>query len=187
MNIAMSTHSRQSAMSLGIVLLLHTAVLYAVIRSTDFVAPSLSVPLSISFSTVDEPTLAKPKVTPRKPEPTPVPQAAVTPAPQPQPVAEKTPEEPASAPATVLTEKDVDYLNNPKPGYPRLSQRLGEHGKVMVRAYVNADGSVSQVSIQTGSGYARLDNAAKEVLERWKFRPRAAGAWVIVPFLFTLT
>lgn len=180
--------SRQSAMSFGIVVLLHAVALYAVIRSTDFVPPSLSVPMSISFSTADDVTVSKPKVVPRKQEQQPIPQTATATMPEPDVApTSKVPDEPTPAAASVLSEKDVDYLNNPPPGYPRVSQKLGEHGRVMVRAYVNSDGSVSQVSIQTSSGYTRLDNAAKNVLERWKFRPRSSGAWVIVPFLFTLT
>lgn len=94
-------------------------------------------------------------------------------------------------------EKDIaasytaDYLKNPRPAYPPMSRRLGEEGKVLLRVYVAADGSVSQVTVQNGSGYERLDEAAMRAVKNWKFAPAKKGgasisSWVNVPIVFSL-
>lgn len=94
------------------------------------------------------------------------------------------------APMT-LPNLNADYLNNPAPTYPALSRQLGEQGKVLLRALVNADGSVAQVTLRKTSGYDRLDSAALETVKQWRFVPakRAAqpvAAWVVVPISFSL-
>ena len=86
---------------------------------------------------------------------------------------------------------DADYLHNPKPVYPPLSRRLGEEGKVLLKVRVTAQGTAEQVDIQTGSGYARLDAAARDAVLRWRFVPARRGdepvaASVIVPITFAL-
>jgi protein TonB len=75
--------------------------------------------------------------------------------------------------------------------YPSLSKRLGETGKVFLRAHVLPDGQPDQVEIRTSSGYARLDNAAAEAVRRARFVPRRVGGvavdqWVLVPISFNL-
>lgn len=86
---------------------------------------------------------------------------------------------------------DADYLDNPKPAYPRLSRRLGEQGRVLLRVYVNADGGPAQIEIARSSGHERLDSAAQEAVRGWQFAParqgdRALAAWVVVPIVFSL-
>lgn len=86
---------------------------------------------------------------------------------------------------------DADYLNNPAPAYPSASRRLGEEGKVMLRVFVDTEGRAGQIEIETGSGFARLDRAAREAVGRWKFVParrgsETVGAWVLVPVVFSL-
>jgi protein TonB len=97
--------------------------------------------------------------------------------------------------ATELPRFDADYLDNPKPHYPALSRRLGESGRVLLRVFVEANGRASRVELRKSSGFARLDEAAREVLYRWRFIParrvengtqHAVGAWVIVPITFKL-
>ncbi|MBI5912488.1 MAG: energy transducer TonB [Betaproteobacteria bacterium] len=86
---------------------------------------------------------------------------------------------------------DAAYLDNPAPGYPALSRRMGEEGQVILRVFVEPNGRPSQVQIKTGSGSPRLDQAAQEAVWRWKFFParrgaEAIGAWVLVPIDFNL-
>lgn len=86
---------------------------------------------------------------------------------------------------------DADYLDNPAPVYPALSRRLGEQGRVLLRVYVLADGSVGQVEVRESSGFERLDRAARETVVRWRFVParqgeRPVAAWVLVPISFSL-
>jgi len=109
--------------------------------------------------------------------------------PQPSPVA---PPAPVIAEAVIIPPKfNADYLDNPAPGYPSLSKRLGEQGKVFLRVLVNSQGFPDKVEIDKSSGFARLDNAALHAVERWKFVPARQGAQavvasVIVPVSFVL-
>lgn len=86
---------------------------------------------------------------------------------------------------------DADYLDNPPPAYPAVSRRMGEEGKVVLRVFVEPSGRPGQIQIHTGSGSARLDQAAQESVARWKFVPahrgaEPVGAWVLVPIQFSL-
>lgn len=86
---------------------------------------------------------------------------------------------------------DADYLHNPQPEYPRISRRMHETGRVMLRVQVSADGKPLQVEISKSSGFERLDRAAHDAVTRWKFIPARQGqqnitSWVVVPILFNL-
>ncbi len=128
------------------------------------------------------------------PPPEPVPLPAVLPAPVPQTaVAAAAPPSPAAPRAEPVTPPvfDADYLHNPAPAYPGLSRRMGEQGRVLLRVYVNADGSAGQIEVRASSGSERLDRAARETVGRWRFVPARQGdrplaAWVLVPISFSL-
>ncbi|MCA1805390.1 MAG: energy transducer TonB [Xanthomonadaceae bacterium] len=96
------------------------------------------------------------------------------------------------APAVVTAVRfDAAYLNNPAPAYPRASRRRGEQGRVLLQVQVDARGLPQQVEIHKGSGYARLDAAAREAVQRWRFVPARRGdeaiaASVLVPILFQM-
>lgn len=86
---------------------------------------------------------------------------------------------------------DADYLNNPAPEYPRASRALSEEGRVLLRVQVGEDGRALQVLLDTSSGFARLDRAAREAVARWRFVParqgqQAIAGWVKVPVVFEL-
>jgi protein TonB len=105
--------------------------------------------------------------------------------PAPQPVA-------AAEPATITPPVfSADYLENPAPAYPALSRRLGEQGKVILRVLVNPAGTADEVQVRNSSGHARLDEAARDTVRRWKFVPAKRGAepvaaWVLIPISFRL-
>lgn len=116
-------------------------------------------------------------------------------APQPEPVAApvvQAPPAPAPAPAPAVAARfDADYLQNPKPVYPPMSRRQGEEGKVVLRVRVSAQGLPLAVEVKQSSGFARLDEAARAAVERWRFVPARQGdepveAAVLVPLNFTL-
>ena len=124
--------------------------------------------------------------------PPPVPVVVAAPAPMPitQPVVVQTPEEPEEITMTSQMLTAV-YLRNPKPTYPSLSRRMSEQGTVMLRVFVNAVGDAARVDLKESSGFPRLDKAALEAVEGWKFVPakkgeRAVAAWVVVPIKFSL-
>jgi len=101
------------------------------------------------------------------------------------------PSTPAPAPRVELPSSDADYLQNPKPPYPSLSKRLGEQGKVVVRALIALDGTAQQAQIKQSSGFDRLDQSALATVQRWRFVPgKRAGVaeamWFNVPITFVL-
>lgn len=102
---------------------------------------------------------------------------------------------PAAAPAAPAAPKTissgVEYLSPPRPEYPILSRRRGEEGKVVLRALINPKGRPDQVEIQTSSGSVRLDEAARQAVQRAVFKPhmedgKAVAVYAIVPIKFQL-
>ncbi len=104
---------------------------------------------------------------------------------------------PASAKAAEIEEVieqpkfGVAYLNNPAPSYPRLSRKIGEEGRVLLKVLVSAEGAANTVNVEKSSGYTRLDQAAIDAVKRWKFIParkgsQALSAYVLVPIQFSL-
>ncbi|OHX12334.1 energy transducer TonB [Chromobacterium sphagni] len=83
------------------------------------------------------------------------------------------------------------YLNNPQPAYPAISKEEGETGTVKLRVHVSAQGLPLEVSVQSSSGFTRLDRAALASVKRWRFIPAKRGAepiayTYIVPVEFSL-
>ena len=152
--------------------------------------------------------IAQPRVEPRKEHPKPIPKTVVQPQPvEPAPIiaaANETPAlmiAPAPPPAPVAVPElappltmpifSADYLDNPAPSYPALSRRLHEQGRVLLRVLVNPGGRADEVQVQSSSGHARLDTAARETVRSWKFVPAKRGtepvpAWVLIPVSFKL-
>ncbi len=98
---------------------------------------------------------------------------------------------PSPPPAVLPPRFDAEYLDNPRPNYPALSRRLGEEGKLLLRVWVGADGRAREVQVKEGSGFARLDQAARDAVGRWRFVPARRGSeaiegWVLVPISFAL-
>lgn len=119
---------------------------------------------------------------------TPAPVTAVATA---EPAAPPAPPSPAAPPRIELPSSSADYLNNPPPPYPALSKRLGEQGKVVIRAFIDANGVATQAQIRTSSGYDRLDQAALQTVLKWRYVPgKRAGVaeamWFNVPIHFVL-
>jgi periplasmic protein TonB len=95
------------------------------------------------------------------------------------------------SPSLVEPSADADYLKNPPPGYPRISRRNGEQGTVVVRVFISTQGTPEKAEVRTSSGFARLDQAALEAVQRWRFVPgRRHGTpeamWFNIPVRFIL-
>jgi periplasmic protein TonB len=100
-------------------------------------------------------------------------------------------EAPPAPPMVTPARFDADYLSNPKPVYPVASRRLGEEGKVTLRVKVSPDGTPITVEIKQSCGFPRLDGAARDAVEHWRFVPARRGdaaieSWVSVPIIFSL-
>lgn len=67
--------------------------------------------------------------------------------------------------------------------YPPISQRLGEHGSVIVAFTITTEGTVDNAHVQTSSGSDRLDNAAVTCVTHWRYGPAKndAGQPIAVP------
>jgi periplasmic protein TonB len=87
--------------------------------------------------------------------------------------------------------REVEYLYNPPPDYPRRARRLGLEGEVLIRARVHPDGECDDLVLRQSSGHALLDQAAMEAVRMWRFRPARRGderiaRWVEIPVRFRL-
>lgn len=88
--------------------------------------------------------------------------------------------------------KAPSHCGNKKPSYPMMSKRFGERGTVLIRAWVESDGSVSKADVLKSSGFERLDQAALTSVRTWRFEPGLqegvpTGMPVHIPFSFGQT
>jgi protein TonB len=95
---------------------------------------------------------------------------------------------PRSAPKLISS---VEYVREPAPRYPPQSRRLGEQGLVVLRVLIDEKGQACSIEVESSSGYARLDHAAKEAVGRAAFRPYVEDgeprrALVLIPIEFSL-
>ncbi len=86
---------------------------------------------------------------------------------------------------------DAAYLHNPKPKYPAVAVARNWEGLVRLRVYVLPNGTAGQVLLHQSSGHDALDEAALDVVQRWRFVPakrgeQAIASWVVVPLVFKL-
>lgn len=84
-----------------------------------------------------------------------------------------------AAPVPVAAPKHVERTapvidaqrNCAKPEYPSASRRLDEAGTVTLRFLIDVSGQVLESKVETSSGFARLDEAARTALGRCRFKP----------------
>ncbi len=140
--------------------------------------PSLDVPLlALEQAASPSPTMAQ--VLPPAPPPAPVASTEATPAPA-----------PSLAPRTIPPSA-VQYLVPPAPVYSRVSARMRESGKALVRVYIDEAGLPRNVQIATSTGFARLDDAAVAAVRNCRFKPynengAAVAGWAAIPIEFEL-
>lgn len=92
---------------------------------------------------------------------------------------------PTPAPLTIAASA-VQYLEPPVLVYPRVSQRNGERGRVIVRVLIDPAGVPREVQVAVSSGFVRLDDAAVAAVRLARFKPhtengQALAAWTKVP------
>lgn len=96
---------------------------------------------------------------------------------------------PDAGPVVVM---NPDYREPPQPPvYPPRSVMLGQQGRVLVRAAIDAEGVPESVAVWESSGHPLLDSAAVTAVKRWRFVPARRGgvpvaALVQVPVNFRL-
>jgi protein TonB len=75
--------------------------------------------------------------------------------------------------------------------YPRASKILDEQGVVMLSVRIGIDGWPLEIIIGASSGHSRLDQAARDAVAHWRFRPVTRDgvpieAWTKLPIAFRL-
>lgn len=77
------------------------------------------------------------------------------------------------------------------PAYPAHAKRLGEQGRVIVRAELDEQGSVAMARVAQSSGSPRLDEAGVAAVRQWRCQPamrdgQAVRAVAMQPFNFVI-
>ena len=100
--------------------------------------------------------------------------------------AEKATVKPASqAGETTAKLTPPDLNGNALPRYPEQARRLGWEGRVLLRIWINQQGTVTQVEVEETSGYSLLDAAAVSSVRTWRVQPAqrngqpVAGSWLL--------
>ena len=186
---------------LAAVIVIHVAIVYLLAVSMGVVdAPKFAQPVQAVF--IPEPTAPEPEQPKIKPQ---IAEVAPPTAEQPPeiqfdepvvPVAENP--MPASAnaiaarPAVGETSQQLATASRVEPTYPPASRRAGEAGTVRLKVLVDENGRTKDVQVAQTSGFSRLDDAAKQAVRRWKFKPameagKAIPIWTQVAITFRLT
>lgn len=79
------------------------------------------------------------------------------------------------------------------PVYPDRARREGWEGNVRIRFQVLTNGKTDNISVETSSGFALLDEAAVDAIRQWQFIPaknrhtnQAVSCWTYVTLVFQL-
>lgn len=189
-----------------LVLALHAAALWGLWAHRLIPAPQDAATLFVNFIAppappkVDPPLKREPPKTRLEEKPQSrqlVAEAAVTsPAevavpPAPTPVISAPADTRPSGPVTLGAELSVSCPERRAPNYPLLSRRLGETGTTLLRVEVDEQGQVAAAHVVTGSGHARLDEAALAAVRTWRCTPpqrngQALRAVALQPFKFQM-
>jgi protein TonB len=129
---------------------------------------------------------------PAPPAPTPHPIAAPRPAPAPAPhLGNNQPAGYGLVVDTKIIPARPDARINVPPAYPPAALGHGEQGRVLLSIQVAPSGRASAVLIMASSGYAILDNAARDAVLGWRFVPadfRGKPVWstLLLPVTFQI-
>jgi len=203
---------RDRTMVVASVVLVHVLLLWSYASLSGLFNPAHHGPahheMSISMSLPEQSQTApkpQPVVNPKAIGLQPVqptPQAAIPAVPvdtPPSPVESNTPV--STGPVTNgpvtngLADREPDYqaayLNNPKPEYPIVANRMGWQGRVVLNVEVLASGLPGQIKLHQSSGHDVLDNAAMQAVHSWRFVAARQGGqviakWLLVPISFML-
>jgi protein TonB len=80
-------------------------------------------------------------------------------------------------------------VHNPAPEYPAAALQARQTGRVVLLVGIQPDGSVAWAKLAQPSGVSSLDQAALQVIRRWRFSPTdeaTAVRTIRVPFRFVL-
>ena len=170
-------------------------IFLAVVDTPALIAPPKPLPPPPTTKIPPPPQLTLPLIAPEQapaPSPSPIVAQALPPPPPPAPVA---PVEAPPAPAPFLPKtipaSAVQYIVPPAPVYSRISAKMRESGKAVVRVYIDEAGLPRNVQLTTSTGFSRLDDAALAAVRNCRFRPYlengvAVAGWAAIPIEFEL-
>ena len=176
----------------GAVVVAHAAALWAMQHGlAQQHPPEVVVPAAVIAEFIAPPAPEPKPPAPPPPPPPPAPAPKPQPKPQIKPELKKAPlpkaiKDPTPAPAAPQGSTE-DSQSKPD----KVSKRMGEQGKVMLRVYINEQGQPEKIEIKQSSGFDRLDDAAINTVRQWKFVPGKRNGvpeamWHIVPINFVL-
>jgi protein TonB len=67
--------------------------------------------------------------------------------------------------------REAEPLDTPPPPYPPSARRRGLEGRVVLDLTIDAGGRTVAVALVRSSGVGSLDDAAREAVAGWRFRP----------------
>ncbi|UXW12682.1 energy transducer TonB [Xanthomonas oryzae] len=112
-------------------------------------------------------------LSPPKPSPVPPPpEAPVVDVPEPREsdiVTPPSPPSPPAQPSDIGASVDISSKNMNPPKYPPAAFRAGIQGEVILIVDVDANGNVTNVSVEKSSRNRDLDRAAMDAARKWKF------------------
>lgn len=162
--------------------LLQMRTLYIQKKSASLAVVNLSPPPAPPPPAQQDPTPpTRPEVVvPRPIVQTPVPvvyQVPVIDKPTPIPVVQAPPAPPAPVlPSTVdASDLGTKMVSGKPPRYPVESRRKHEQGTVVLTLTLGVDGRVMFVAVTQSSGFARLDDAARDAVRTWAWQPTLRG------------
>jgi protein TonB len=166
-------------------------IFVAVVEAPAPLAPSRPLPAPATRAP-PPPALALPPIaTEQAAAPPPVVASPLPPAPSPAPVASAdAPPAPSIVPKTIPPSA-VQYLIPPAPVYARISARMRESGKAVVRVWIDESGLPRDAQLAQSTGFSRLDDAALTAVRNCRFRPYlengvAVAGWAAIPIEFEL-
>ena len=169
-------------------------IFLAVVDTPAPTAPPKPLPPPPTTRIPPPPQLTLPLIAPEQaPAPSPIVAQVLPPPPPPAPVA---PVEAPPAPAPSIAPKTipasaVQYIVPPAPVYSRISAKMRESGKAMVRVFIDEAGLPRNVQLALSTGFARLDDAALAAVRNCRFKPYlengvAVAGWAAIPIEFEL-
>ena len=168
-------------------------IFLAVVDTPAPVATPKALPPPPALEAPPPPRLQMPLIAPdSSPSPSPLAAQAVAP-PPPKPAAETPPAPAAVAPTTprTLPAAAVQFLVPPAPVYPRISYKMRESGRAVIRVFIDETGTPRTVQLVASTGFPRLDDAAIAAVRDARFKPYlengvAVEGWASFPIDFEL-
>ena len=201
----------RNVIGLGVVLAFHALALYGLWIHRLIPSPIEAATLFVNFIAPSAPNKADepkrpplPKLQPKeKPQPRQLvakvpevlPTDYVAPPPQPVPAPEQVTPAPQlplpSGPVALGSELSVACPERSAPAYPSQSRYNKEMGVVVLRVELSETGYVTVATVQSSSGYTRLDEAALAAVRAWHCIPptrngQPVRAIALQPFNFIL-